>query len=357
MHNSTIVHCIPLEIWEIIFGNACTDSGYTGHSLSQVSHLFRAASEAVKYQSMVLQGPDHLVAFASIISRTPAHLRRVRHLYMTDEPRPKSRNTNRFLPIRSVAHKPRETDTTKLEKVMGDAVWMILEGVSFSIEILRVDFSWNIYDHDKAIFPSCPRLGSLTSDGQLLSQNQSKRTILDKHTPLFPQLRRWHLTTQPKQQFEGQFFSCLPDTAPNLTHLRVPGTWKPTKFLYDLRIALGMADQRSQPGQEPITALPSNVKRVYVKPSVKPQTLAWGGGPSPYSYLIAVLRKMNDHGDGRFVLLPSYQDNEEARRPTVTEWIESIRDEEVVWGLRSRVEPKLPSSRSILQMPIVGRIL
>ena len=357
MHRPSTVHRIPPEVWEIIFENACTDAGYTGRSLSQVSRLFCAASESVRYQSMALQGPDDLLAFASIVSRTPGLPRRVRHLFITDEPRPKSRNTNRFLPIRSMLHKPRETDTTKSERVIADAFWMILEAVSFSIETLRIDFSWNDYDHDTATFPPCPRLRTLTSDGYLLRHKQSEGNILDKHTPLFPQLRRWHLTTQPKQQIDGEFFFRLPSTAPNLTYLRVPGTWKPTKFLYDLRIALGMADQRNQPGQEPITALPSNLERVYVKPSVKPQTLAWGGGPSPYSYLIAILRKMNDHGDGRFVLLPSYQDNEEARRPTVNEWIESIRDEEVVWGLRSRVVPKSSSSQTIPQTPILGRIL
>ncbi|KZP13365.1 hypothetical protein FIBSPDRAFT_692487, partial [Athelia psychrophila] len=43
---------IPSEIWRNISSEACTDTGFTGLSLSLVSKFVRSASEPVKLQSV-----------------------------------------------------------------------------------------------------------------------------------------------------------------------------------------------------------------------------------------------------------------------------------------------------------------
>ncbi|KZP05551.1 hypothetical protein FIBSPDRAFT_702196, partial [Athelia psychrophila] len=76
--------CVPTEIWTKIFSHACTDSGLTGCSLALVSRFFRAASEPVKLQSIALSGPRRIIDFESTLCAIPAHLRRVRYLFLSD---------------------------------------------------------------------------------------------------------------------------------------------------------------------------------------------------------------------------------------------------------------------------------
>jgi len=52
-------------------------------SLSLVSRHFHDASRSVRMQSVICNGADEIIAFASILDRTPAHLRVVRHLFAT----------------------------------------------------------------------------------------------------------------------------------------------------------------------------------------------------------------------------------------------------------------------------------
>ncbi|KZP14826.1 hypothetical protein FIBSPDRAFT_751358 [Athelia psychrophila] len=73
-----------IPTWTKIFSHACTDSGLTGCSLALVSRFFHAASGPVKLQSVALSGPRRILAFESMLRAAPAHLHRVRFIYLSD---------------------------------------------------------------------------------------------------------------------------------------------------------------------------------------------------------------------------------------------------------------------------------
>ncbi|TFK69323.1 hypothetical protein BDN72DRAFT_733339, partial [Pluteus cervinus] len=75
---------LPLEVWSQIFELACTDNGYTGHSLSLVSKSFNTLSVPYKFQSISLRNLKHIFEFFFALKDAPPHLRRVRYLYMAD---------------------------------------------------------------------------------------------------------------------------------------------------------------------------------------------------------------------------------------------------------------------------------
>ena len=81
------IHCAmercPPEIWHEIFTLICDDGGYMARSLSLVSRYFHDVSRSVMMQSVICNGADEIIAFASILDRTPAHHRVVRHLFAT----------------------------------------------------------------------------------------------------------------------------------------------------------------------------------------------------------------------------------------------------------------------------------
>ncbi|KAJ7251414.1 hypothetical protein C8J57DRAFT_1078181 [Mycena rebaudengoi] len=70
----------PPEIYAHIFSYACTDSGYTGRSLSLVSKYFHEVSKPAILQSIALYGRAQILAFAALLDQTPPHLRTTRAL-------------------------------------------------------------------------------------------------------------------------------------------------------------------------------------------------------------------------------------------------------------------------------------
>ncbi|KZP07822.1 hypothetical protein FIBSPDRAFT_762355, partial [Athelia psychrophila] len=83
LHRASLTDRLPPEIWLEIFREACADTGLTGRSLASVSRFFSSASQPVKYQSIALHGLRQIIAFASILTTIPTHLRTVRYLFIT----------------------------------------------------------------------------------------------------------------------------------------------------------------------------------------------------------------------------------------------------------------------------------
>jgi len=77
-------HCPP-EIHAIFYGLACTDGGYTGRSLSLVSHYVHDTSKPFKLQSIFVTGVWQAVQFQSLLSNNPqAGIDHgVRHLFLS----------------------------------------------------------------------------------------------------------------------------------------------------------------------------------------------------------------------------------------------------------------------------------
>ena len=77
-----LCHCPP-EIWHDILWFACTDTGFTGRSISLTSRLFHELSKPVKLRSVGLRGVVHIIDFLNLIERTPVVERRVENLFIS----------------------------------------------------------------------------------------------------------------------------------------------------------------------------------------------------------------------------------------------------------------------------------
>lgn len=78
---------LPLETLEQIFELACTDGGYTGHSLSLVSKGIRAAARTTRFHSIsLIASPHRLQLFVALYRRecdpTRGDKPRIQHLYV-----------------------------------------------------------------------------------------------------------------------------------------------------------------------------------------------------------------------------------------------------------------------------------
>ncbi|KAK7688977.1 hypothetical protein QCA50_007668 [Cerrena zonata] len=73
----------PPEIIQYIFSFACTDNGYTGRSLSLVSHFINEVAKPICLQSVALYTLDQVGAFNTYLHSRDPHHRIVRSLYIT----------------------------------------------------------------------------------------------------------------------------------------------------------------------------------------------------------------------------------------------------------------------------------
>jgi len=73
----------PPEIWLHIFWLACTDTGFTGRSISLTSRFFYELSKPVKLRSVGLQGVVQIIDFLNLIERMPVIHRRVENLFIS----------------------------------------------------------------------------------------------------------------------------------------------------------------------------------------------------------------------------------------------------------------------------------
>jgi hypothetical protein len=73
---------LPPEIWSQIFSLSCVDDGFTGRSLSSVSHQFRQLSSRYKHQSLALTTTKQIVHFSSVIDQLEASQKRVLYLFI-----------------------------------------------------------------------------------------------------------------------------------------------------------------------------------------------------------------------------------------------------------------------------------
>ena len=73
----------PPEILHHIFALACKDGGFTGRSLSLVSHTISEKSSYSRLHSVACRGADQILSFARMLDTRPPHLRVVSHLCLT----------------------------------------------------------------------------------------------------------------------------------------------------------------------------------------------------------------------------------------------------------------------------------
>lgn len=73
----------PPEVWHNILWFACTDTGFTGRSISLTSRFFHELSKSVKLRSVGLRGVVQIIDFLNVIERTPVVYRRVENLFIS----------------------------------------------------------------------------------------------------------------------------------------------------------------------------------------------------------------------------------------------------------------------------------
>jgi hypothetical protein len=77
---------LPPELWRKIFAFACVDGGATGCALALVSRSMRALAASTRFHSVLVVGFRGMKCFAHTLQHTPEQNRRVRFLFISDQP-------------------------------------------------------------------------------------------------------------------------------------------------------------------------------------------------------------------------------------------------------------------------------
>ncbi|KAJ7696456.1 hypothetical protein B0H17DRAFT_399131 [Mycena rosella] len=284
---------IPPELCARIFDFACRDSGYTGRSLSLVSWYINATSQPAKLQSIALAGRQQILAFATLLARTPAHLRTTRYLFVngqeTEEEMEavmdaayeglRKAHRERSCVLKSLSPAEMEVfdaevtlQQEKTQKFLHDfgkegaeAVESILRDVAPTLELL--DLALNEYVAKKVMSPlSLPRLADLTT--------RCGFPLHPKGIPVLapcPSLRRLHVVEANEQWASTpRFFeNGISHFAPALTHFRLSQLDQDDDAINYLEGALGLCTPPAAPRRR-VTPLPATLQLVLIKPAVAP---------------------------------------------------------------------------------------
>lgn len=300
--HSTIVQRTPPEVYDRIFSFACTDSGFTGQSLSLVSKLFRELSERRRLQSISLYGYEKLQDFAALLSRTPPHFCRVRYLFVSSylkdgvhssstgkikntQGQPASqydcKNQGREgVVARGTLNRRRRAERdiyehsldyeeklcrSSMVATLGD----ILEVIAPSLEILEMDVNIStIFGAKKLV--SLPHLTDLTCyRGYPFMEELFSLPECFSMTPslrLLPcrSLRRLRIGDEPTSACTFVELSrSIRTFAPSLTHLYISCAWQDSSMSHCVGVALGLAD--SDPNiAGTICSLPLTMKKLLI---------------------------------------------------------------------------------------------
>ena len=81
--NCSIINSCPPEIWSQIFYSACTDTGFTGRSISSTSRYFHEIAKKIRLRSVALFSIKQIIAFVKLVEALPLGERLVENLYIT----------------------------------------------------------------------------------------------------------------------------------------------------------------------------------------------------------------------------------------------------------------------------------
>ncbi|TCD63792.1 hypothetical protein EIP91_004943 [Steccherinum ochraceum] len=212
---------LPLELHAQILEAACVDDGSTARSLSLVSRYIREVSKPFLYQSVAVSGLDALATLAKKLYDLPPHLRRIRHLFLSD-------HTYKSLRERSILTVGDANEQAALEEA---AFLRIIHYAAPTLETLAL-----------SVF--CPLNGSSVF-GAVFSMTFPRLTHLSvhgfypfPHTPnTTPRLRELRLSgnRNPHGLLE---MGGLSAACPALVHLEIAGLASAVSFASEVRSAL-----------------------------------------------------------------------------------------------------------------------
>lgn len=214
----------PAELWHNIGAIACTDGGYTGCSLSLVSHCMRDVMRPVRYTSVALTSQQSCLAFAG----------------MLDDINPHSAIVHLFVSYNITTRGP---DATALDATTLDTL-SLLDAACTRILARAARTLTTLVFHDP---PSFNIVGT-----ELRFPNLRDLSIpciykhLDLEHPPFPALARLHLSITTTRGIDT--WEELALLAPNMTTVRISGIKQDTTLSSFLRILLDVPVPPRPPG-------------------------------------------------------------------------------------------------------------
>ena len=301
----------PPEICHKIFADACLDGGSTGRSLSLVSKYIHETSKPTRFQSVALHGFVQITAFADILERTPSHLRRVRHLFIsTRDPTPT--NTSSYacsirveeMPpwrpwpgLDEYGRNPYETKRLiKHETNISAAIERVLLHIAPTVQIVAmfVTYEW------RSVLLPLP-LPNLT---ELIIRGSYDMPPTDAPLILFPSLRYLHIGE--RRHISAGYLRCISKAAPSLTHLRFTGC--------------NSADN--------LDAISPSVKNVLVQIPPPPRPSSWS--TDYLGHIQRLQRHIMDQSDGRLILLKAPK-SQETDEEVLQQWLKRINGGQGCW--------------------------
>lgn len=319
---------LPPELCARIFQFACTDSGYTGRSLSLVSRYIHETSQPAKLQSIALVGRKQILDFAVLLSRTPAHLRTTRYLFVNGqetktewkqlmdeayggpekaaEYRRKCAillppdEVRRMQALQSEIMQEEDKANRFLDRFGAEgarAVESILRGVGPTLELLDVALNEHVAMRMSSTL-SLPRLLDLTTRCSFPLEPMGGTLLL---APC-PSLHRLHIVEVTTQRpWTTSFFkNGISQFAPALTHLRLSGL---------------------RNGISALIELPATLQQVVIKPGVPPASNARYMVVAAYRQLLHQARELRDLAPD-VVVLRRADDHFPTQDVYYREWVE-----------------------------------
>lgn len=205
------MNTLPLELHGYICELSCIQDAATVRSLSMVSPYFTQVTRPYLYRNIAVLGAEQIFTLSSQLTAVPSHLRRIRHLFLSDTPNTPS------LP---------DTQSQKLLRSIKQFVALSAPSLESLALFLRSPLSTAAI---AAVFRThFPSLRRLIIHGFYPYPSTPRK---------FPRLEHLHLSGNRNPH--GLLQMCtLEDACPSLTSLRISGFVAASTFVTELEEAL-----------------------------------------------------------------------------------------------------------------------
>ena len=215
----------PVEIVHRIAAFACVDGGFTGCSLSIVSHYMRNATQKVRYQSIALRGEERILQFVALL-RPGENKLAVKHLYLSSRLGTYEWKAPDAAMDVAISH--------ILSSAAATLVTLVIYGLSSPLRYNNQDIPTPL-DFPNLRDVSLPTPYCICDDG---SMGRSR----------FPALRRLHLC-DTKALFMNSIWNRLGSFLPHLTRIRLSGVLQDTNLPRFLRVLLRLPNSNVDEAQ------------------------------------------------------------------------------------------------------------
>lgn len=203
----------PVELLIKIARFACTDGGYTGCSLSLVSHHIRDATKPARYLSVALTSPDRVRSFGSVVERADGSLN-IKHLFVSFDLHASDSLSPAFLDDGGPKMAEDEVYFAIRHSVMQDSFLPILRMAAPTLITLFFD---ELRFNNVMLGDPYPHLRDLC----VCRLSPSKNSVITAETTPFPSLTRLLITNSGDYLSKLAPWQALAKLAPNVSHIRL----------------------------------------------------------------------------------------------------------------------------------------